>query len=187
MAVVTNAIRWTRRGTAAVALVVVVLGMGSLLAVNLAGKFGDLTFGMKTGSMHPAINPGDLVVDRAVPVSSVHVGDIITARRPTDHAPYSHRVQAIIHTASGIEFRTKGDANPTIDPWVVSYPDGTAYRVVHVVHDGGYALNFFEDRSGRDLIAASVFAVVLMLIWPVIAGTSPTAAAVETAGVAGAA
>jgi hypothetical protein len=59
--------------------------------------------------------------------------------------------------------------------------------VVHVVHDGGYALNFFEDRSGRDLIAASVFAVVLMLIWPVIAGTSPTAAAVETAGVAGAA
>lgn len=182
-----STMRWTKRAVTAAALFIAVVGMGSLLTASLASKFGDMTLGMKTGSMRGAINPGDLIVDRAAPVSSVKVGDVITARRPTDHAPYSHRVYAIVTTTSGIAFRTKGDANSAVDPWLVSYPSGTAYEVEHVIRHGGSWLNLVESKPGRDLTAASVFVLVLMLLWPVIVGAESAIRPLEPATAAGAA
>ena len=155
----------------AVAVTVAVVGMGSVLAVSLAGKFGDTALGMKTGSMRPVIRPGDLVLVRAVDPAAVHVGNIITFRRPNEtNEIYTHRVESIRYTKGGqIEFKTKGDTNGTADPWTVSYA-GPAMEVVHVIRHGGLVLHVAQSPDARLAIALSIFVLVLALLWPVIVG-----------------
>ena len=162
-------LNWVRRMVLAMALVVVTLGMGSVLAVSVAGKFGEAALGMKTGSMHPAINPGDLVLVQQVDPKSVHVGDIITFRRPNDPSEiYTHRVYSVHYKGNGqVDFTTRGDSNSIPDAWTVSY-QGPAMRVVHVVRHGGIVLALAQSRDARRMIAVSIFLIVLTLLWPVI-------------------
>jgi signal peptidase I len=161
--------RWTRRITLAAAIAIVMLGMGSVLAVSLVGKFGETALGMKTGSMHPAINPGDLVLVRQVNPKAIRVGDVITFRRPGNpNEVFTHRVQSITYTGNGgVAFKTKGDANPIPDAWMISY-QGPALEVVHVIRDGGIVLRVAQSQVARRVIALSIFFIVLYLLWPVI-------------------
>lgn len=87
-------------------------------AVILAGLTGLLQFRVVlTGSMMPAISPGDLII--AAPSSSVkpEIGDVIIYRAKrfdgTEVSTFAHRI------VSGNEvdgFQTKGDANTKVDP-----------------------------------------------------------------------
>jgi signal peptidase len=49
------------------------------------------------------------------------VGDVITFQNPIKGGDelVTHRIVAVDHTSEGRVFETKGDANPTRDPWVV--------------------------------------------------------------------
>lgn len=179
---------WARRATLAIAVVIAVVGMGSVLTISLAGKLGDQALGLKTGSMRPVLNPGDLVLVHQVDPKSIHVGDIISFRRPNEtNEIFTHRVHSIVYTSQGqVAFKTKGDANPISDPWTVVY-SGPANEVVHVIRHGGVFLHIAQSRPAREAIAGSIFFIVLALLWPVIVGPSDRSATdrlVSTAGVA---
>jgi signal peptidase len=95
---------------------------------------------MLTGSMSPAIEPGDMIVDVAEPAVTLKVGQIVTYHIPVeDHRVESHRVTWVHVNADGsVLFRTKGDANNGADPWTARAAAGsTIWRVKHVLPFAG--------------------------------------------------
>ena len=159
-----------RRVAVALALLVCVVGLGSVLAVSLANRAGYQVLGMKTGSMRPTIDPGDLVVAQPVRPTDIRNGDIITFRAPLgSHAPYTHRVVQTVYGPDGPQFTTQGDANAAPDVWTIHYA-AEGWRVTGVVRNGGLLLAFEQSLAGRRLIAVSVFIVTIALLWPVLAG-----------------
>lgn len=166
--------RLARRVAVALAVLVCVVGLGSVLAVSLANRGGYQVLGMKTGSMSPTIDPGDLVVAQPVRPTDIRNGDIITFRAPLgSHAPYTHRVVRTVYGADGPQFSTQGDANAAPDVWTVHYA-AEGWRVTHVLRHAGLLLAFEQSVAGRRLIAASVFIVTIALMWPVFAGQRRT-------------
>src|SRR5919202_1323664 len=76
---------------------------------------------------------GSLVLDEVVPTASLRVGDVITYLPPRGVGPghlVTHRIAAIAHGPRGERvYHTKGDANPTPDPWTFTLPKPRQARV----------------------------------------------------------
>jgi signal peptidase len=68
-------------------------------------------YNILTGSMAPAINPGDMVVVKRTERADIQKDDVITFRMGGQLV--THRVERVI--GEGNEFITKGDANRTAD------------------------------------------------------------------------
>ncbi|WP_439026236.1 signal peptidase I [Haloarchaeobius sp. DT45] len=80
----------------------------------------DQTYVVLTGSMEPAISPGDVVVVSKVNPETVAVGDVIVYTRSGQDVPTTHRVLEVTETEQGqLAFRTKGDANEDPDSRLV--------------------------------------------------------------------
>lgn len=77
--------------------------------------FGYKFYIVLTGSMTPAINPGDLVVVKESDASEIKQGDVITFGSPNNKNITTHRVKKI-NNKNGIQFVTQGDANDAEDP-----------------------------------------------------------------------
>lgn len=110
-----------------VALVVVLallaLALAILLRPNAQGideLFGHPVFSVASGSMTPAINTGDLIVDNSVTsaqAATLHAGQIISFRESATGANslvITHRIVAVLPGAA-VAYRTKGDANNAPD------------------------------------------------------------------------
>ncbi|QAU14036.1 signal peptidase I [Halorubrum sp. BOL3-1] len=105
-----------------------------------------------SGSMEPALSPGDVViVDASVPIS---VGDIITYRTG-DTVPTTHRV--VGERDGGYE--TKGDANDNVDAGLV-VPDAIVGRVVITIPLVGHVILWANTPVGY----VSLVVVPLMLL-----------------------
>jgi signal peptidase I len=114
-----------------------------------------------SGSMVPALRVGSIAIDRPVPASSVRVGDVITFEDPyVSGRLVTHRVVRIFHTSKGSAYRTKGDANPSRDPWTIRLP-GHVGRVQFSIPGAGYVLWYAHTREVRTALIA--FAAVLLL------------------------
>jgi signal peptidase I len=94
---------------------VAILGGISLLSV-----LGFRLMVVTGPSMVPRFGPGDAVVIRSSGSSGVGVRDVITYRTPGTDGLTTHRVVEVIHTGETTWFRTKGDANPAVDPNLTS-------------------------------------------------------------------
>ena len=116
------------------------LVFGSLLAAAGPLALGDRSFTMRSGSMTPAIEAGDVVVTEPLTPLSVEVGDIVTFRDPEGSGRlYSHRVLSIRPAGEAVRFVTRGDANTATERWSVP-ADGTVGRVLYRIPKIGYAL-----------------------------------------------
>jgi signal peptidase I len=105
-----------------------------------------------SGSMRPTIPIGGLALDRAIPASQVRVGDVITFSDPlVTNRLVTHRVVNIIQTPNGLAYRTKGDANPSRDPWTIRLP-GKVGRVAFHLPVAGYVLYYAHTREIRGLL-----------------------------------
>jgi signal peptidase len=135
-----------------VALGVVAVGIGILVFVaNL--HFQTVT----SGSMRPAVSPGDLAVTQAVPASSLKVGDVIVFFPPTSSTePVMHR---IVSLGNGV-ITTRGDANNVDDPWQVTLSGTTAYRMVAVVPFIGW----LTELQRPALIVAGLLVGLMILL-----------------------
>lgn len=69
---------------------------------------------VSSGSMEPTFKKGDLVLMQNLVVQP-EINDIIIFKIPQEMVPITHRVYSI--SDNGI--KTKGDANPRVDSWVV--------------------------------------------------------------------
>ena len=122
-----------------------------------------------SGSMRPTLPVGSLAVDRVVQASDVRVGDVITFANPYEPRNLvTHRVVAVVRTARGLGYRTRGDANAERDPWTIRLPARVG-RVSFDVPWAGYALIYAKTREVRTalilLAALSVLGGVLKRIW----------------------
>jgi signal peptidase len=155
-----RSLRTTARVTTALlagAVVTFVVAYAALLAI------GFKPVAVYSGSMRPTLGVGSLAIDRVVPASSVRVGDVITFNDPyTKGRLVTHRVAQIVPTTHGLAYRTKGDANPSRDPWAIRLNDKVG-RVAFDVPLAGYVLYYGHTREIRGLLLI-VFAI-LVLAW----------------------
>jgi len=100
-----------------IALGAVVLAVASVWGWNLSG--GRLAV-METPSMCPAVCVGSLVADRPLR-GAVHVGELITFHPPDNRAEtYTHE---ITHIFANGAIQTRGIADATHDPWLITRSD----------------------------------------------------------------
>ncbi|MFP3915703.1 MAG: signal peptidase I [Actinomycetota bacterium] len=97
-----------------------------------------------TGSMRPAIHPGDVVL-AAPPDGPPEVGEVVLFRDPLEgDRDVVHRVVGF--TADG-EMVTRGDANNGVDPWTLSTLDLSG-RVVFQVPRVGFVVDAMSSKAG---------------------------------------
>ena len=101
------------------------------------------------GSMGGAIPRGSVVYEQRVPVERLRAGEVITFVPPGRADRVTHRIAAV---AADGTLRTKGDANPSPDPWRVRL-DGPEQAVARFhVPLAGYAFAALGERWVRMLV-----------------------------------
>lgn len=111
--------------------------VGASLAVAIAitapMALGGRPYTVLTGSMRPAIAPGDVVVVRPIAPLDARPGDVVTFRDPQDpRRLITHRVQSVISLRGRADVVTKGDANSGGERWTVP-AGGRISRVMYRV------------------------------------------------------
>ncbi|MGI9197551.1 MAG: signal peptidase I [Candidatus Nanopelagicales bacterium] len=121
-----------------------------------------------TGSMRPAIAPGDLVVTRLSQASTIAAGDVVVAN--SDGVPIAHRVVETRPLSGVYRLTTKGDANALIDTDpVMASAQQEVPRVIGRVPSVGTPLAYLASPDaqrlavtlllGANLIALALFAL----------------------------
>jgi signal peptidase I len=138
------------------------LGLTTLAALGaltlIPAALGYRRYVVEGGSMGTAIPRGSLVLDEPVRPADLKVGDVITYATPHG-ARVTHRIVAI---GRGRTFRTKGDANPTRDPWAVTVTGHTQARVALDIPLVGYAYAALAVRAVR-IVVLGVPALLIAL------------------------
>ena len=140
--------------------------LGSALVLAALPLLGLKTYVIAGNSMARAIPKGSLILDRTVPVSSLEVDDVITFRPPGARRPITHRIVSIVPQEDGTPvYRTKGDGNPSVDPWQVTLDQRVQARYLAHVPYVGYAIAAVSLRPVRLFVLALpalVIAVALL-------------------------
>lgn len=164
----TTARRPRLRAAVSVLLTVVMTAALALAAalVVVPKALGAVPLTVLTGSMRPALSPGDVVVVRPVEATDVRVGDVITFQpRSGDPALVTHRVVGLQWGAGDAPtFVTRGDANDAADDPVVA--DQVKGRVAYSVPWVGHLTNASWGTTavtvaGAALLVYAVGALVL--------------------------
>ena len=130
--------------------VVMAIALTIFVAMTVLRISGGELLAVRTGSMRPSIEPGDLIVTRGVDPRTVKKGDVITFRVPSeDNTLVTHRVVKVAD--NGNKFTTKGDANDTVDPFETTAKDvlGTEWFSVPKV---GQFMVFLASGLGTALL-----------------------------------
>jgi signal peptidase len=129
------------------------LGINKALTRNpvpMVGGFAPLI--VLSGSMEPAIHPGDLIVIRGQQAEQYKIGDIATYLE--GQTVYTHR---IVGRESGF-FILQGDNNNTVDEPV--RPEQFVGKVLLTVPKIGLAMLFFQKPTGLAVLALLVLLYV---------------------------
>jgi signal peptidase len=96
--------------------------------------------------MRPGLQPGDIVVTQRVPVSDLHVRDVIVFHPPDEGDRQTvHRIVKLKVKDGATVITTRGDANNVNDPAVTALTGASAYRVARVVPLVGYPAVWLAD------------------------------------------
>ena len=135
--------------------------LGLALVLAILPLLGLKTYVIAGESMAGTIPKGSLILDRIVPASSLQVGDVITFRPPGAKGPVTHRIVSIVPDQNGTRvYRTKGDVNPSVDPWQVTLDQDEQPRYLANVPYVGYAIAALSLRPVR-LFALALPALVI--------------------------
>lgn len=146
--------KWDRLGT-----VIAVTALALVLLLAVSPVIGFRLDPVRSGSMSPSIETGDLVISSAVDLEDIKAGDIIVFRH--DGKLICHRVVTIDPVTERIQ--TKGDANEGADPHTISYDDVVS-EVGLVVPAAGHVILFLQSVYGWILII-TIVAVMFLLGW----------------------
>ncbi|MBI2028039.1 MAG: signal peptidase I [Candidatus Levybacteria bacterium] len=135
--------------------------------------FGNQALVVRSGSMSPAIDAGSIVVVRAgrdfiSPIASAPIyntGDIIAFRSDKNqNTIITHRIVGTKAEASGVVYKTKGDANKDVDGWVVK-EENVLGKASFNLPQFGYVLAFARSNLGFPLliIVPALFVILLEL------------------------
>ena len=142
-------------------LFVVLFGPVTLLVLLPIG-LGLERYVMTGSSMDGGIDRGSIAFERVVPVSDLRVGDVITYAHPgagaDQDAMVTHRIVSI--RAEGI--RTQGDAEASVDPWVLHPDSPTMSRVEFTIPWIGWAYLLLYRAQGWVLTLAAAAVLVVL-------------------------
>lgn len=139
-----------------------------LLAVALVGVrvVGYTPYTILSGSMEPTYHVGSLIYVKKIDPASLEVGDPITFALD-ENTIATHRIVEIVpdeEDASVLRFRTKGDANETVDGSLVHYKNVIG-KPVFTVPYLGYVADYIQHPPGMyTAIAAGVILLLLVFI-----------------------
>ena len=155
------------------ALLIVVVPFVVFAVPQVVGA--DQSYVVLSGSMEPAMSPGDVIIVNSVPAAAIERNDVITFGGQEGDTPTTHRVIEVVERDGTTAFRTQGDANEDPDGSLVT-PDQLQGKVLSpggyllVIPLIGYLINFASTQSGFVLfVALPVSLLVLNEIWNVIA------------------
>ncbi len=141
----------------AVLCVVAAVFVGALGLAAIGWHQGYRLYVVHTGSMTPALRPGDAVLDRPAP-GAVRPGEIVTFTvHSGPDSVVTHRVDSI----AGDAIKTKGDANPTPDPWTVRLSEVVGSKVMTLPHIG-YLLVYLQHPQGVASLITTFLALALL-------------------------
>ena len=152
----------TRRAVEALFAAVVVCALGLWVATHIAPVAGYGVFAVRSGSMNPALEVGDLVVTRLVDPAEIEAGDVITIGT-NGGAVVTHRVVAIQAADDGPVFTTRGDANANPDP-LATRADQLRGRVERRMPLLGLVLAMIAMPAGL-LALVSIAAALMTAAW----------------------
>lgn len=139
-----------------------------LLAVALVGVrvVGYTPYTILSGSMEPTYHVGSLIYVKKVDTSTLEPGDPITFALSEDTIA-THRIVEVVpdeEDASVIRFRTKGDANDTVDGALVHYKNVLG-KPVFTIPYLGYVADYIQHPPGMyTAIAAGVILLLLVFV-----------------------
>jgi signal peptidase len=125
----------------------------------LAPHFGWHADTVLSGSMEPALPVGCVQVTRPANPEHIEAGDIITFRSPTNGKLMSHRVVAV-EEGNSYQFRTKGDANEDVDPYLVP-AENVVGRVCFKVAHMGRIVEYLKTPLAFILLGLCGIALIL--------------------------
>lgn len=143
-----------------VALVVIV----ALLLVG-ARLIGLQVFTVLSGSMEPTYHVGSLIYVKDVDPFELESGDVITFMLD-ENTVATHRIVEVVpdeEDDSVVRFRTKGDANDSVDGSLVHYKNVIGSPVFTVPYLG-YAVSYIQNPPGT-YVAISAGAILLLLVF----------------------
>jgi signal peptidase len=147
------AVRQVRRWSDTAALLLLGAAVVMLLTLGALLASGHRMLIVRSGSMSPAINAGDVVVTTMVGPTDVVVGDVVTFRDPSrDGELITHRL-VNVHAAGGDSFRfqTRGDANTGSEEWSIAR-DGRLGKLWFTLPKAGYPLAWAGDARVRAVL-----------------------------------
>jgi signal peptidase len=119
------------------------------------------------GSMTGTYDKGSVVFEQVVPTSDLKVGDVITYLPPSSSGVTNLVTHRLVGARTGTDgrtvYQTKGDFNPSKDPWTFSL-DQAQQPVVrfHVPYIGWFFL-FLADPHHRMLLIGIPAGIVALL------------------------
>lgn len=115
-----------------------------------------------SGSMEPELPTGGIVFTEKVPVDELAVGDVVMFHSPDEpDGQVVHRIIELQDTAQGPLIRTKGDANPDQDPWLLSPSEDTAWVAQGSVPYLGYPVVAMDSPEGQAALLGGAGLVVI--------------------------
>ena len=165
---------WVRiaRATSTALVVIICMVTAALIALAVLARTdgggvsrvaGHPVLTVLSDSMTPKFRAGDLLIDRAPSgaATRLKVGDVITFRSSA-HQLITHRIVAVEpNAATGVVFRTQGDANNAPDADAVS-PDHVVGMYSTRIPYAGYAIAAAHSRLGLFLLIS--FPALLLLV-----------------------
>jgi len=143
-------------------VILVIVMISSRLNNGTPSLFGVSLVTVETGSMHPSIPQGSLIVYRETPMEGILAGDVITFSL-TWESTTTHRVVKVMKSEEETSFVTRGDANDTDDPEEVPYGSVIGV-VVFSLPLLGYLLQFLRPPGYGLLIVIIIPAVIVIAL-----------------------
>lgn len=138
-------------------------------AMVVAAALGYERYVVTGASMSGSIERGAMLFSERVPVEELRVGDVITYAPPERagvNELVTHRIVSIRRNDSGgRRFHTRGDANPSRDPWSFTLPGPEQARAVVSIPYAGYPFALLGMRPVRvALIGVPALAIAVLLL-----------------------
>lgn len=158
-----------RRVLNAVVLLTVVAAIVPFVVYAVPQVVGaEYSFVVLTGSMTPAISPGDAVIVGAQEPGTIERSDVITYHRGDTEIPTTHRVIGITETSDGYLYETKGDANEGPDADLVPHQNVIGSVVLTIPYIG-YAVQFTNTTYGFITLVILPFGLLLITeVWSLV-------------------
>lgn len=119
-----------------------------------------------SGSMRPGFAIGGVAITQTIPTNQLKVGDVAVFHPPfLKNVTYIHRIISIKKSGNTYLIRTKGDDNPTPDPWLLKINSKHAYVARFTLPFIGYLAVWVHSYNGKKILLtiAGILAIIFVV------------------------